>query len=113
MGELEVAQARQALVQVAAEGWAVGPPATPDGWRSAVRAEARRAGLRVRTGIAPTLDGERPWVATLECIEAWRVVLGGMTLDTFGAAVVAAAVERARKGPAPRTKRNAGPSRSS
>jgi hypothetical protein len=92
--ELAEAQARRAMAQLWAEGWAVGAPATRDGWRKAVRRQARRNGLRVRTGVADVGGVERPWAVTAETYQAMHAALGGFTLDAFGAAAVRAAVNR-------------------
>ena len=100
--ELAEAQARRAVTQLRAEGWAVGAPATGDGWRKAVRREARRNGLRVRTGIADVGGVERPWAATAEMYQAMHAALGGFTLDAFGAAVVRAAVNREEENYSPK-----------
>ena len=95
MYELVEAQARQALEQLQSLGWAVGPPLGRDEWRCAIRAQARRAQLRVRTGEArgATIgsDGQiRPWAATLEGYEAMRTRIGGLDLASFGTIAVSA-----------------------
>src|ERR1035441_5263121 len=66
-------------------GWAVGPPDEPDAWRSSVRAAARRAGIRVRTGqtrIDP--DELRPWAVAVDQYDALRAALGGLGADGLG-----------------------------
>jgi hypothetical protein len=62
------AQARQAVQQLHDVGLAMGPSADPEAWRREVRALARRAGLRLRTGFGPMLDDgeQRPWA-----VAAW------------------------------------------
>ncbi len=93
--ELIEAQARQAIEQLRAQGWAVGPPAACEEWRRAVRAEARRAGLKIRTGKArgnsDDADGQvHPWAATVEGHNAARERFGGMDLATLGTVLVTA-----------------------
>jgi hypothetical protein len=60
------AQAAKAVSVLKESGWIVGPPTDPEGWRSALRAEARRADVRIRTGAARRVDGEFPWAVTTE-----------------------------------------------
>ena len=74
-------------------GWAVGPAVGRDDWRRAVRAEARRVGIEVRTGEAPSPhigadDRVYPWAVTVAHHEAMRELFGGLSLDILGAAVV-------------------------
>ena len=94
--QLIEAQARQALEQLQHLGWAVGPPAARDEWRKAVRAEARRIGLRIRTGEAEgnsalATDGQlHPWAVTVAGYEGLRAQFGGMNLNTVGTMVVTA-----------------------
>jgi hypothetical protein len=93
--ELVDAQARQAIEQLQRIGWAVGPPGASGEWRRAVRAQARRAGLRIRTGEAcgnsEATDGQlRPWAVTIGRYEGMRAQYGGLTLDTLGTIVVSA-----------------------
>ena len=93
--DLIEAQAREAIGQLREVGWSVGPPAACEEWRRAVRAEARRAGLKVRTGAArgnsADVDGQlHPWAATLEGHQAARERFGGMDLATLGTVLVTA-----------------------
>ena len=91
MDNMQSAAARRAMVRLRIEGWAVGPSAAPDEWRREVRAEARRAGVRIRTGVA-SLDGKLvPWAFALWAVEDKRRELGGVELDTLGLAAVRAA----------------------
>jgi hypothetical protein len=95
MVDLIEAQCHQALEQLRAEGWAVGPPAARDEWRRAVRAEARRAGVKIRTGeaagnSAATGGQLHPWAATIERYEAVRAFFGGMDLETLETMLVSA-----------------------
>jgi hypothetical protein len=94
--ELVGAQARRALERLHSVGWAVGPPIARDDWRRAVRAEARRIGLRVRTGESrgrsSATDGElHPWAMTVEGYAAMRAAIGGLDLSSLGSMVVTAA----------------------
>jgi hypothetical protein len=98
VGELVKAQARKALEQLGSLGWAVGPSVAHEDWRRAVRAEARRAGLRVRTGEtrggSPAADGQlHPWAVTVEGYEAMREWMRGLELSTLGFMVVNADAE--------------------
>jgi len=93
--DLTEAHARRALEQLRSLGWAVGPPMGRDEWRRAVRAQARRAQLRIRTGEAcggtDASDGQpRPWAATAEGYQAMRTRLRGLAPDSLGAIVVSA-----------------------
>ena len=102
MGELVEAQARKAIEQMRALGWAVGPSVARDEWRRAVRAEARRAGLKIRTGesVGGTTDTDgqpHPWAVTVEGYEAMREQLRGLELSTLGAMVVNADAGRAAR----------------
>ena len=68
-------------------------------WRRAVRAEARRAGLRIRTGESlggtDACDGQvHPWAVTVESYEAMREQLRGLELSTLGLMVVSADASR-------------------
>ena len=87
--ELAAAMAAKALDQLRREGWAVGPPAGVEEWRRAVKAAARAAGLRVRTGLARGTtsigDGRpRPWAFTVEHIDKMAGLLGGVSLEVLG-----------------------------
>lgn len=95
MDKLVEAQARKAIEQLQALGWAVGPPVAREEWRRAVRAEARRAGLKIRTGEtrggSSTADGQlHPWAVTVEGYQAMRESLQGLELSTLGTMVVTA-----------------------
>lgn len=95
MDELVEAQARRALERLHSVGWAVGPPIARDDWSRAVRAEARRNGLRVRTGEnrgrSSATDGQvHPWAMTVEGHAAMRAALGGLDVSTLGSMVVTA-----------------------
>ena len=77
-------------------GWAVGPPTEPDEWRASVRTVARRAGIRVRTGIARVdWDEPRPWAVDAEQYEALRAAMGGLGADGLGAVLVLTERQRA------------------
>jgi hypothetical protein len=103
VGELVEAQARKALEQLHSVGWAVGPPARCEEWRRAVRTEARRAGLKIRTGESPggtqDTDGQvHPWAVTVKGYEAMRAAMRGLELSTLGFMVVNADAGRANYG---------------
>lgn len=102
MGELVEAQARKAIEQMHALGWAVGPAVARDEWRRAVRAEARRAGLKIRTGETrgggSNADGQlHPWAVTVEGYQAMRESLQGLELSTLGSMVVNADAGRSTR----------------
>ena len=88
-------RANAAFTDLVDKGWAVGPAAEPDAWRRAVKARARRAGLRVRTGEARPWSGgdSRPWAITVAGHKSMSVAMGGYALATLGRSVVEAAVQ--------------------
>jgi hypothetical protein len=86
---LVVAQVRQALDQLREKGWDVGSPADPESWRRHVRSAALHEGLRVRTGTAMALSGDVcPWVIATAYLEPLGALMGGIELDSAGAALV-------------------------
>ena len=93
-GDLHDARAAKAVAALVAVGWAVGPPEDPEGWRADVRAAARLAGKRVRTGTARTEGGDtRPWACGVEDYEALRTAMGGLGMKGLGAILIATEAE--------------------
>jgi hypothetical protein len=99
LGDIESASARRALVQLqGTDGWAVGPTTAPEEWRRAVRAEARRAGLRIRTGVVRHNGELAPWAFALWAYEVMARDLGGVDVDTLALYAVIADEGRRAKG---------------
>jgi len=86
---LAAAQARQALDRLRKKGWDVGPPADPESWHRDVRSAALHEGLRVRTGTATAPSGDVcPRVIARAYLEPLAALMGGIELDSAGAALV-------------------------
>lgn len=93
--ELLELRVRRALDQLRERGWAVGPPAARDEWRRVLRLQARRAGLRIRTGeahaLGPDVGGAvHPWAVTVVGYEVLRAHMGRLGLEAFGSVLVSA-----------------------
>jgi hypothetical protein len=90
VGNIQDASARRAIDQLRTQGWAIGPRNAPDEWRRAVRAEARRAGVRMRTGVTRHRGELVPWAVASWAFDDWDRVMAHVSFEMLGAAAVRA-----------------------